>query len=142
MFSKLTIKTPEQLQSRCSGILFVNFELISHLFLVFLFLSLNKLMLSGRKMWLTYIFNSFIVTTIHYTYLFTSLQRNQQKTFDIWGTQLHSFSVNYYHKVLHLGCCSSPRSVTEIWHKCMQLCPSNIKCLLLVSLIDLKLCWN
>ena len=37
MFSKLTIKIPEQLQSRCSGVLFVNFELISHLFLVFLF---------------------------------------------------------------------------------------------------------
>ena len=50
MFSKLTIKILEQLQSRCSGVLFVNFELISHLFLVFLFLSLNKLMLSGRKM--------------------------------------------------------------------------------------------
>ena len=22
-------------------------------------------------------------------------------------------AVNYYHKVLHLGCCSSPRSVSE-----------------------------
>ena len=39
--SKLTIKTPERRQPRRSGI-FINFEYISHLFLVFLLLTLNK----------------------------------------------------------------------------------------------------
>ena len=37
--SKLTIQTPEQ---SCSGVIIVNFEHISHLFLVFLLLILNK----------------------------------------------------------------------------------------------------
>ena len=40
--SKLTIKTPEQLQWRRFGVFLVNFEHISHLFLVFLFWDLNK----------------------------------------------------------------------------------------------------
>ena len=40
--SKLTIKTPERRQWRRSGVFIVNFEHISHLFLVFLFLTLNK----------------------------------------------------------------------------------------------------
>ena len=40
--SKLTIKTPERRQWRRSGVLTVNFEHISHLFLVFLLLILNK----------------------------------------------------------------------------------------------------
>ena len=40
--SKLTIKTPEQRQRRCSGVFIVNFERILHLFLVFLLLTLNK----------------------------------------------------------------------------------------------------
>ena len=40
--SKLTIKTPEWRQRRRSGILISNFEPISHLFLVFLLLTLNK----------------------------------------------------------------------------------------------------
>ena len=39
--SKLTIKTPERRQWRRSGIFIVNFEHISHLVLVFLFLTLN-----------------------------------------------------------------------------------------------------
>ena len=34
--SKLTIKTPEQRHWRCSGVLNVNFEHVSHLFLMFL----------------------------------------------------------------------------------------------------------
>ena len=41
--SKLTIKTPER---RRSGVFIVNFEHISHLFLVFLLLTLNKKMLA------------------------------------------------------------------------------------------------
>ena len=40
--SKLTIKTPERCQWRRSGVFIVNFEHISHLFLVFLLLTLNK----------------------------------------------------------------------------------------------------
>ena len=39
--SKLTIKTPEPGQ-RCSGMFIVNFEHISHLFLLFLLLTLKK----------------------------------------------------------------------------------------------------
>ena len=41
IFSKLTIKTPEWRRHR-SGVLIVNFENISHLFLVVLLLTLNK----------------------------------------------------------------------------------------------------
>ena len=40
--SKLTIKTPEPCQWRCFGLFIVNFEHISHLFIVYLFLTLNK----------------------------------------------------------------------------------------------------
>ena len=40
--SKLTIKTLEQRQRCRSGVFIVNFEHISHLFLVFLLLTLNK----------------------------------------------------------------------------------------------------
>ena len=39
--SKLTIKIAEGRQWRCSGILIVNFEHISHLVLVFLLFTLN-----------------------------------------------------------------------------------------------------
>ena len=42
MCSKLAIKTPERHQWHCSGVFIVNFELISHLVLVFLLLSLNE----------------------------------------------------------------------------------------------------
>ena len=40
--SKLTIKTPEWRHRRRSGIFIVNFEHISHFFLVFLLLTLKK----------------------------------------------------------------------------------------------------
>ena len=40
--SKLTIKTPKRRQRRLSGVFVVSFEHISHLFLEFLLLSLNK----------------------------------------------------------------------------------------------------
>ena len=40
--SKLTIKTPERRQWRCSGVFIVNFERILLFFLVFLLLTLNK----------------------------------------------------------------------------------------------------
>ena len=42
IYSKLTIKTPERRHWRRSGVLVVNFKYISHLFLVFLLLTLNK----------------------------------------------------------------------------------------------------
>ena len=45
--SKLTIKTPEQRQWRRSGVFNVNFEHISHFFLVFLLLTSNKYMLAN-----------------------------------------------------------------------------------------------
>ena len=44
---KLTIKTPERRQWRHFGTFIDNFEHTSHLFLVFLLLTLNKLMLDG-----------------------------------------------------------------------------------------------
>ena len=40
--SKLTIKTPERRQCRRSDVFIVNFELISHLILVFLLLTLSR----------------------------------------------------------------------------------------------------
>ena len=40
--SKLTIKTPERRQLRRSGVFIVNCKHISHIFLVFLLLTLNK----------------------------------------------------------------------------------------------------
>ena len=43
---KLTIKTPEERQRRRSCV-FINFEHISHLFLVFVFLNISKQMLAG-----------------------------------------------------------------------------------------------
>ena len=39
--SKLTIKTPQRRQWRCSGVFIVNFQHILHLVLVFLWLTLN-----------------------------------------------------------------------------------------------------
>ena len=46
--SKLTIKIPEQRQCRRSGIFIVNFEHISHLILVFLLLTFNMLLPTGK----------------------------------------------------------------------------------------------
>ena len=45
--SNLTIKTSERRQRRRSGVFIVNFELISHLFLVFLLLTLNMYFFAG-----------------------------------------------------------------------------------------------
>ena len=45
--SKLTIKTPERRHWRRVGVFIVNNEHISHLFLVFLLLTLNNYMLAG-----------------------------------------------------------------------------------------------
>ena len=47
--SKLTIKTPERRRRR-SGVFIVNYEHISHLFLVLLLLTLNKKMLVRSRM--------------------------------------------------------------------------------------------
>ena len=45
--SKLTIKAPEQRHWRCSGVFIVNFEHISHFFLVCLLITLTKKMPAG-----------------------------------------------------------------------------------------------
>ena len=42
IYSKLTIKATGRRQSRRSGVFIVNSEYISHLFLMFLLLTLNK----------------------------------------------------------------------------------------------------
>ena len=42
IYSKLTIKAPEQCHRHCSGVFIVNFEHISHLVLVFLLLTLSR----------------------------------------------------------------------------------------------------
>ena len=47
--SKLTIKTPDRLHSRRPGVFIVNFEHILHLFLMFIFLILNKLMINLKE---------------------------------------------------------------------------------------------
>ena len=47
--SKLTIKIPEWRQWRRSGVFIVNFEQILYIFLVFLFLNLNKEIPVGIK---------------------------------------------------------------------------------------------
>ena len=44
--SKLTTKTPEQHQWRCSGDFIVNFEYTSHLFLVFLIVGFEQVNVS------------------------------------------------------------------------------------------------
>ena len=48
MCSKLTIKTPKQLQWRRSGVFIVNFEQVSHLFLLFLLSTVNMLILENN----------------------------------------------------------------------------------------------
>ena len=47
MCSKITIKTPQRCLWRRPGVFIVNFKPISQLFLVFLLLTLNKLMFAG-----------------------------------------------------------------------------------------------
>ena len=49
-WSKLTIKTPERRHWRGSGVLIANSEHISHLFLGFLLLTLNKQKLAGKTL--------------------------------------------------------------------------------------------
>ena len=49
-YSKLTIKTPERHHWRCSGVFIINFEHISHLVLVFLFLTLSRYMPIGTRL--------------------------------------------------------------------------------------------
>ena len=47
--SKLTIKTPDRLHWRRPDVFIVNFEHILHLFLMFIFLILNKLMINLKE---------------------------------------------------------------------------------------------
>ena len=46
---KLAMKTPERRQRRRAGFFVVYFDHISHVFVVFLLLTLNKSMSAGRK---------------------------------------------------------------------------------------------
>ena len=46
---KLAMKTQERHQRRCSGVFIVNFEHISQLFLVFLFLTLSTYLFVGNE---------------------------------------------------------------------------------------------
>ena len=48
MCSKLTTKTPKQLQWRRSGVFIVNFEQVLHLFLLFLLSTVNMLILRNN----------------------------------------------------------------------------------------------
>ena len=48
--SKLTMKTPERRHWQRSGVFIVNVEAISHLFLVFLLLSLSKEILAEKRL--------------------------------------------------------------------------------------------
>ena len=55
--SNLTIKTPERRHWHRSGIFIVNSELISHLVLVFLLLTLEKYLAAGKKLHPSYMFD-------------------------------------------------------------------------------------
>ena len=60
--SKLNIKSPERLHWSHSGIFIVNFEHISHLFLVLQLLALNKYMLAGNySIGTVLIFDSYVL---------------------------------------------------------------------------------
>ena len=50
IYSKLTVKIPEQHQWRRSGIFIVNFEHISHLVPEFLLLTLSRYILAGEAL--------------------------------------------------------------------------------------------
>ena len=78
MCSKLTIKNPEQRQWRRSGVI-VNFEHILHLFLPFLLLALNKLMVAGGKLKVFYLEKFQFPANIH---LFKVSKR---KSFEIYS---------------------------------------------------------
>ena len=71
MCSKLTIKTPERCHWRHSGVSIVNFERISHLFLVFLLLNLNKKMLPGEQ------WNKIDKNGLVFSWIRSSLNRSQ-----------------------------------------------------------------
>ena len=53
--SNLKIKTPKRRQRRRSGVCIANFERTSHLFLVFLLLTLKRYMLAGNLLGTFYI---------------------------------------------------------------------------------------
>ena len=65
---KITIKTPGRDQQRRSGIFVFKFEHTSHLFLVFLLLTLNKYMLAGYP-WTIYFQNPiFLWSSSHHNH--------------------------------------------------------------------------
>ena len=74
--SKLTIQTAEQCQSRCSCIFIVNFEHISHLFLVFLLLTSSKLMLA---IWRNFSVMLMVILHISLSVIKLKLDQNEKK---------------------------------------------------------------
>ena len=59
IYSKLTIKTQEQRHESHSAVFIVNFKDISHIFRVFLLLTLNKQIFSGKHLSMMKPFNYF-----------------------------------------------------------------------------------
>ena len=87
--SKLTTKTTEQRHLRRSGVFIVNSEHISHLFLVFLLLILNKQMLVG------------FISTLHLLVLCnSSLLKLHSKFFNVLKI-LSDFSEHIYLNLTH-----------------------------------------
>ena len=74
IYSKLTIKTPERRHWRRSSVFMVNFEYISHLFLVFLLLTLTKQMLANLVL--------FSIPLLH-----VPIQQTRFKSENIWMTK-------------------------------------------------------
>ena len=72
MCSKLMIKTPEWRHWRRSGVFVVNFEHISHLFLVFLLLTLKKWMLAWNLVIFQGILQNYLNILLEYLWKSTS----------------------------------------------------------------------
>ena len=105
IFSKLTVKTLERCHWRRSDVFTVNFENISHLFLVFLFLTLNKYILA----WLWLRNTQYFLQLILYKWNI-KLQRWDFKTFKITNLKLthlfpmYPFSTPWKHQKIFFFC--------------------------------------
>ena len=92
---KLTIKTPEWRYWRCSGVFIVNFEHISHLFLMFL------LLIRTSKCWLylgTFHAVSMLLIMLHYWYL---KRNNIQYNLSVSLPNLFLFLKEFSSRCLH-----------------------------------------
>ena len=91
---KLTIKTPERRYWRCSGVFIVNFEHISHLFLMFL------LLIRTSKCWL-YLDTFHAVSMLHYWYLKIWKRNNTQYNLSRSLPKLFLFLKEFSSRCLH-----------------------------------------